>query len=127
MLKHMRIFPYVPVSDLTRARQFYEVKLGLPPKEEIEGGVVYECGGGSTFFMYVSGGAGTSQASQAFWQVEDLDAEVAELKTRGVVFEEYDMPGVKTVNGIATSATSKAAWFKDTEGNIMALVQSTTR
>ena len=79
---------------------------------------------GSWIFLYPSGDAGTSKASQAFWQVEDLEAEVAELRKRGVVFEEYDLPGMKTVNGILTAGGSKAAWFKDTEGNIMAVIQT---
>ena len=61
---------------------------------------MYECGKGSWIFLYQSAGAGTSKASQAFWQVEDVEAEVAELRGRGVVFEEYDMPGMKTVNGM---------------------------
>lgn len=61
--------------------------------------------------------------SQAFWQVDDVEKEVAELKSRGVIFEEYNMPGFKTVNGILSSEGNKAAWFKDTEGNIMALIQ----
>jgi len=74
-------------------------------------------------FMYPSQGAGTSNASTAFWSVDDVAAEVAALRARGVVFEEYDMPGIKTVNGIATGGGAKTAWFKDTEGNILALSQ----
>jgi hypothetical protein len=66
--------------------------------------------------MYPTTNAGTSKASQAFWQVDDVEAEVAELKARGVVFEEYDVPGMKTVNSIATGGGAKTAWFKDTEG-----------
>ena len=124
MLKNSPVVPYIPAKDIARARRFYEEKVGLVAREEIAGGVVYECGGQSWIFLYPSGGAGTSQASQAFWQVEDLDSEVAELKARGVVFEDYDMPGLKTVDGIATFHTSKAAWFKDTEGNIMAVIQN---
>jgi predicted enzyme related to lactoylglutathione lyase len=123
MLKNHPIIPYIPAADVARARRFYEQKVGLSPREEVAGGVVYECGGGSWIFLYPSGGAGTSQASQAFWQVDDLEAEVADLRKRGVVFEEYDLPGLKTVNGIATGGGTKAAWFKDTEGNIMALIQ----
>jgi hypothetical protein len=73
--------------------------------------------------MYPSRGAGTSKASTAFREVDDVEAEVAELKSRGVVFEEYDMPGIKTVNGIATGGGAKTAWFKDTEGNILAVSQ----
>jgi len=65
----------------------------------------------------------TSKASQAFWQVENVESEVAELKARGVVFEEYDLPGLQTKNGIATGGGAKTAWFKDTEGNILAVSQ----
>ena len=74
-------------------------------------------------FLYPTPNAGTSQASQAFWQVADLEAEVKELKARGVKFEEYDFPGMKMVDSIMTGGGAKAAWFKDTEGNIMAIVQ----
>ena len=124
MLKNHPIVPYIPAADVARARRFYEQQIGLTAREEVAGGVVYECGHGSWIFLYPSGGAGTSQASQAFWQVDDLAAEVADLRKRGVVFEEYDLPGLKTVNGIATGGGTKAAWFKDTEGNIMALIQA---
>jgi predicted enzyme related to lactoylglutathione lyase len=74
-------------------------------------------------FMYPTGNAGTSKASQAYWQVDDVEAEVAELKARGVVFEEYDMPGIEMKNGIAAGGGAKTAWFKDTEGNILAISQ----
>ena len=123
MLKAAAIVPYIPVSDVPRARRFYEEKVGLKPKEVYAGGVIYECGNGSWVFMYPSGGAGTSKASTAFWSVDDVTAEVTELKARGVVFEEYDMPGIKTVNSIATGGGAKTAWFKDTEGNILAISQ----
>ena len=125
MLKNSPVIPYIPATDIARARKFYQEKVGLVPREEIAGGVVYECAGGSWIFLYHSGGAGTSKASQAFWQVKDVEAEVRELRARGVVFEEYDTPGLKTVGGIATGGGSKAAWFKDSEGNIMAIIQST--
>ena len=123
MLKTARLHPYIPVSDLGRARAFYEQKLGLGPGEEYGPGVIYSSGPDSSFFMYPSPGAGTSKASQAFWQVEDVEAEVAELKARGVVFEEYDAPGLRTVNNIATGGGAKTAWFKDSEGNILAISQ----
>jgi predicted enzyme related to lactoylglutathione lyase len=122
MLKAAPIHAYIPVSDLSRARNFYEKTLGLAPKEEYAGGVIYECGGAEVF-MYPTRNAGTSKASQAFWQVRDVEAEVAELKARGVVFEEYDMPGIKMKNSIATGGGAKTAWFKDTEGNILAVSQ----
>ena len=117
MLKNAPIVPYIPVADVGRARKFYEEKVGLKPKQEYAGGVIYECGNGSWVFMYPSPGAGTSKASTAFWAVEDVVAEVAALKARGVVFEEYDMPGIRTENSIATGGGAKTAWFKDTEGN----------
>ncbi len=123
MLKNSHIVPYIPVSDISRAREFYESKVGLTPKEVHPEGVVYECAEGSWVFMYRSGGAGTNKASQAFWEVADVVSEVSQLKAKGVTFEEYDMPGIKTVNSIATGGGAKTAWFKDTEGNILAISQ----
>jgi predicted enzyme related to lactoylglutathione lyase len=122
MLQNAPIYAYIPARDMTRARQFYEQTLGFKPKQEIEGGVVYEFGEHTSCFMYPTPNAGTSRASQAFWQVNDVEREVAELKAKGVRFEEYDMPGLKTKDGILVG-DSKAAWFKDTEGNIMAIIQ----
>jgi hypothetical protein len=86
MLKHAPVVPYIPARDVARARTFYEEKIGLVPRDEIAGGVVYECGNESWVFLYPTPGAGTSKASQAFWQVKDVEAEVAELKAKGVVF-----------------------------------------
>jgi hypothetical protein len=86
--------------------------------------VVYEFAGGTACFMYPTPNAGTSKASQAFWEVADVEREVAELKAKGVKFEDYDMPGMKTVNGILTAGGAKAAWFKDPDGNIMAVIQT---
>ncbi len=123
MLQDSPLIPYIPVSNVARARKFYEEKIGLKPKEEYAGGVVYEFGKGSWVFMYPSPGAGTNRASTAFWAVEDVATEVSELKKRGVVFEEYDGPGIKTVDSIATGGGAKTAWFKDSEGNIMAISQ----
>jgi len=122
MLRTAPIRAYIPASNMARARKFYEQTVGLVPKEEFAGGVVYECGGAEVF-MYPTPNAGTSKASQAFWQVDDVEAEVAALKARGVVFEEYDMPGVTMKNSIATGGGARTAWFKDTEGNIMAISQ----
>jgi len=124
MLQKAPMYAYIPVKDLARARRFYEERIGLTPKEETGGGVLYEFAQHTACFMYPTPNAGTSSASQAFWQVDDVESEVAELKRRGVVFEEYDMPGMKTQNGIATAGGAKSAWFKDTEGNIMALIQN---
>src|SRR5262245_42765878 len=107
MLKKASIHPYIPVSDVKRARAFYEKKVGLVPKEEYAGGVTYECGGVEVF-LYPTPNAGTSRASQAFWEVDDVEREVKELKSRGVRFEEYDTPDIKMVNSIATGGGAKA-------------------
>src|SRR5258705_4952184 len=123
MLTTAPIVPYIPVADIARARKFYEEKVGLKPKEEYAGGVIYECGNGSWVFMYRSPGAGTSKASTAFWAVADVAKEVAELKSRGVVFEGYSMPGIQTVDSIATGGRAKTASFQDSEGNILAVSQ----
>ncbi|HEX4168032.1 MAG TPA: VOC family protein, partial [Bryobacteraceae bacterium] len=122
MLRDASIHAYIPASDIPRARKFYEEIVGLKPKEEYAGGVIYECGGADVF-LYPTSNAGTSRASQAFWRVDDVEAEVAELKARGVNFEEYDMPGVAMKNSIATGGGARTAWFKDTEGNILAVSQ----
>jgi predicted enzyme related to lactoylglutathione lyase len=127
MLKNAPIIPYIPVANVARARKFYEEKVGLEVKEEYAGGIIYQCGKGSWVFMYPSAGAGTSKASTAFWAVDDVAAEVKELKARGVVFEEYDMPGIKTVDSIATGGGAKTAWFKDSEENILAVSQRMDR
>jgi predicted enzyme related to lactoylglutathione lyase len=124
MLQESPMYAYLPVSDVVRARKFYEQKLGFKPKQEVAGGVIYEFGGHTACFLYPTPNAGTSKASQAFWQVEDIEREVADLKARGVTFEEYNAPHLKTVNSIATGGGAKSAWFKDTEGNILAVIQS---
>ena len=126
MLKDATIHVYIPASDVARARKFYEEVIGLAPKGEYAGGVIYECGGAEAF-LYPTPNAGTSKASQAYWQVADVEAEVAELKARGVTFEAYDMPGMPMKNSIVTGGGAKTAWFKDTEGNILAVSQSVRR
>jgi predicted enzyme related to lactoylglutathione lyase len=124
MLQQAPMYAYLPAKDVSRARRFYEEKIGLKPGEETAGGVTYQFGKGTACFLYPTPNAGTSKASQAFWQVDDVEREVRELKARGVKFEDYDMPGMKTENGIATAGGAKAAWFKDSEGNTLALIQS---
>jgi catechol 2,3-dioxygenase-like lactoylglutathione lyase family enzyme len=123
MLQKSSMFAYLPAKDMQRARDFFERKLGFTPKRESGGGVFYEFAGGTGCFLYPTPNAGTSKASQAFWQVADIEREVAELKAKGVRFEEYDLPGLKTKEGIAVAGGAKAAWFKDTEGNTLALVE----
>ena len=123
MLQQYPMYSYIPAKDVTRARKFYEDKVGFKPGEEIAGGVAYQFADHTGAFLYPTKNAGTSRASQAFWQVKDIEREIAELEKRGVVFEDYDEPGMKTENHILTAGGAKAAWFKDTEGNIMAIIQ----
>jgi predicted enzyme related to lactoylglutathione lyase len=123
MLQNSPLYAYIPAQDVARARRFYEEKIGLKPTREIAGGVVYEFAKGTACFLYQTPNAGTSRASQAFWQVEDIERVVAELKKRGVKFEDYDMPNMKKSNSIFAGGGAKAAWFKDSEGNILALIQ----
>ena len=123
MLQNSPMYAYIPARDVARARQFYEGKLGLKPGAQIEGGVVYEFGKGTGCFLYPTPNAGTSRASQAFWKVDDIEREVAELKRRGVKFEDYDMPAMKRDGEIYSGGGARAAWFKDSEGNILALIQ----
>ena len=124
MLQKFPLYAYIPAKDVTRARRFYEEKLGFKPGKELADGVTYTFADRTACFLYPTPNAGTSKASQAFWQVEDVEREVAELKKRGVKFEEYDSPGMKTVNSILTAGGAKAAWFKDSEGNTLALIQN---
>src|SRR5881628_2750211 len=123
MLQNAPMFAYIPAKDVNRARKFYEDKLGFKPHKEQAGGVIYEFGNHTACFLYLTPNAGTSRASQAFWQVKDVEREVAELKARGVEFEDYDMPGEKSPSGVIKAGGAKAAWFKDSEGNILAIIQ----
>ena len=123
MLTNCRIYPTLPAADLERAKQFYAQKLGLTPEREEPGGLLYRCGGGTPFLLFPSQGAASGTHTQAGWITNDIEAEVADLKARGVVFEEYDLPDLKTVNSIATIGPDKVAWFKDSEGNLLVLGQ----
>jgi catechol 2,3-dioxygenase-like lactoylglutathione lyase family enzyme len=124
MLSTAPIYTYVPVRDLERCRRFYEEKLGLGPGEPSGPGLTFRCGNGTAFFMYPSPGAGSNESSCAFWQVNDAQAVVDWLKGRGVVFETYPALGMQPGHEIHVGGGAKAAWFKDTEGNIMAIVEA---
>ncbi|HET8831534.1 MAG TPA: VOC family protein [Casimicrobiaceae bacterium] len=124
MLQDSPLYAYFPAQDIARARRFYEDKLGFRPQQEIAGGIVYAFANGTAAFLYLTPNAGTSKASQAFWQVDDVEGEVAALKARGVIFENYDMPGDKSPSGVITAGGAKAAWFKDSEGNILAIIET---
>jgi catechol 2,3-dioxygenase-like lactoylglutathione lyase family enzyme len=121
MLSALEIHAAIPARDLDRARKFYTEKLGFKP-EETPGGLVFRCKD-SWFLVYSTLSAGTAQHTLAGWQTDHIEQEVKELQARGVVFEEYDLPGLKTVKGIAVTGPNKAAWFKDSEGNILGIVQ----
>jgi catechol 2,3-dioxygenase-like lactoylglutathione lyase family enzyme len=122
MLSSAVAHPTLPASDIGRAKKFYGEILGLKVVKEDEGGTEYECGGGTTVFVYPSASAGTNQATAVEFRVGDVETEKKDLESKGVTFEDYDIPGVKTMNGIVTLPDgSKAAWFKDTENNIIAI------
>lgn len=112
----------IPAKDLARARTFYAETLGLTSSREVPGGIMFETGKGSSFLLYESQFAGTNQATAMGFSVADLDGTVEDLRSKGVTFEDYDLPGLKTENGVAELPDgAKAAWFKDPEGNIIAL------
>lgn len=123
MLNSAKAAAALPVSDLGRAKKFYGEMLGLAVGREDETGIEFACGGGTSVFVYPSAFAGTNQGTAAGFEVDDLEASMDDLRSRGVTFEEYDMPGLKTENGIASYPSGRGAWFKDTEGNILSLMQ----
>jgi catechol 2,3-dioxygenase-like lactoylglutathione lyase family enzyme len=130
MLKATGVATRLPAQDLNRARAFYADKLGLEPSEERPGGLLYRCAG-SEFGLFQSAGASPGTFTQMGWTVDDIEATVSELRRRGVVFEEYDLPGLTTVDGIAEIAGNypskgtgeRAAWFRDSEGNMLGIGQ----
>ena len=111
----------VPASDLNRARAFYADKLSLTPSFEVEGVMLmYKTAGGSTFSVYLTEYAGQAKHTIAQWHVDDVDEEVRNLKAKGVTFERYDLPGVEWNDDVASiEGMGKAAWFKDSEDNIL--------
>ena len=124
MLKNARAQAALPAQDLSRAKAFYDEKLGLKPFEEDANNVRYELKDGTQFNVFRTGGAPSGTHTQMAFLVDGIVAEVRDLKSRGVIFEEYDFPGLKTVDSIADAQDgSKAAWFKDSEGNVLAIVQ----
>jgi catechol 2,3-dioxygenase-like lactoylglutathione lyase family enzyme len=130
MLKSGRVATRLPARDLERARAFYSEKLGLEPAERREGGLRYVCEDGE-FALFESAGSPAGDHTQMAWEVDDIQATVRALAARGVVFEEYDRPGLSTVDGIAeiegnypSKGTAElGAWFYDSEGNLLAIGQ----
>jgi catechol 2,3-dioxygenase-like lactoylglutathione lyase family enzyme len=131
LLRDSDVATRLPAQDLERARAFYADKLGLEPVEERPGGLLYHCGSGR-FALFATAGAPSGQHTQMAWVVDDLDAVVGELRRRGVVFEDVDVPGLKTVDGIVDvegnypsygGVGERAAWFRDSEGNLLGIGQ----
>ena len=122
MLKELHTV--LPAADLKRAQSFYHDALGLDPDETHEGVLVYHVGSGSVFEIYETSNAGTAKNTQMGWITDDLDAEMSGLRERGVVFEEFDIPGMKTEDGVVTSEDLRSAWFRDTEGNFICISQT---
>jgi predicted enzyme related to lactoylglutathione lyase len=125
MISEATVYGVLPATDIERAKKFYEGKLGLKPAADIPtepGNVLYSTKQG-TFLVYSTQAPGGAATALGF-VVDDLAVEMADLRKRGVVFEEYDLPGLKTVNGVVDMGKmGKGAWFKDSEGNIISLSQ----
>jgi catechol 2,3-dioxygenase-like lactoylglutathione lyase family enzyme len=126
-----RVSARLPARDLDRARAFYRDKLGMEPAEERPGGLRYEAGGGTTVVLFRSTGVASGDHTQMAWEVDDLDTVVADLRARGVTFEDVDLPGLRTSDGIAlvegnypsAGTAERAAWFRDSEGNLIGIGQ----
>jgi catechol 2,3-dioxygenase-like lactoylglutathione lyase family enzyme len=121
----------LPAQDLDRAGAFYSERLGLEPADERPGGLLYRVGNGE-FALFQSTGRASGEHTQFGFEVEDIEATVAELRARGVVFEEVDVPGLRTRDGIADiegnypskgASGERAAWFRDSEGNVIGIGQ----
>ena len=115
--------PMIAVKDLDRARKFYEDTLGLEAKEEMGGEVLTVKSGSTPITVYRSEFAGTNKATALTFEVKDLEAEVRDLKDKGVAFEHYDMEGLTREGDVYSGQGMKTAWFKDPDGNILALGQ----
>jgi catechol 2,3-dioxygenase-like lactoylglutathione lyase family enzyme len=131
MLENATVATRLPALDLARARAFYADKLGLTPVEERPGGLKYQCRSG-VFALFQSAGRASGEHTQMAFEVDDLAAVVADLRGRGVEFEDVDLPGLQTVDGIAEvqgnypssgGIGERAAWFRDSEGNLLGIGQ----
>ena len=115
--------PMIAVKDLDRARKFYEDTLGLKTEEEMGGEVLTVTSGSTPITVYRSEFAGTNKATALTFEVDDIDAEVKELKDKGIFFEHYDMKGLTPKGDIYEGEGMKTAWFKDPDGNILSLFE----
>jgi len=120
MLTNAPVTMILPIMDMARARDFYENKLGLTPGGmKPDGKFVYTCAGGAAIALFPKETGATVDHTAISFQVQDIEATINALQTVGIVFENYDLPGVKTVNHVCVLGAEKAAWFKDTEGNYL--------
>jgi catechol 2,3-dioxygenase-like lactoylglutathione lyase family enzyme len=130
MLHNSEVATRLPAQNLKRARAFYADKLGLQPAEERPGGLLYECGN-TRFALFASTGAASGEHTQMAFEVDDIEAVVDDLRRRGVVFEDVNVPGLRTIDGIAEvegnypskGVGERAAWFRDSEGNLLGIGQ----
>jgi len=129
MLDSASAHAMIGVKDLSRAKEFYSDKLGLTVADELPGGAIrYAARGGTWFLVYQSQFAGTAKTTCMRFEVEDIEAAATELRDRGVVFEEYDLPELKTVGGIARHESgARGAWCKDPDGNILEIAKFFSR
>jgi catechol 2,3-dioxygenase-like lactoylglutathione lyase family enzyme len=123
MLTDFKVFAVLPTKDVSAARAWYEDKTGSTPAKEDPGGLWYGCAGGTWFVVTPSQFAGTAENTAVSFEVSDIEAVMDDFRGRGVVFEEYDLPDFKTVEGLLSMGPYKAAWFKDGDGNIIELTE----
>jgi len=123
LLAERRVHVTLPVADLDRARGFYEDILGFTPYSVQPTAVLYRAGEGTLFAASKGSALSSGSHTQMAFTTDDLEGEVADARARGIVFEEYDFPGFTTVDGIAPVGPNRAAWFKDPEGNLIAIIQ----
>jgi catechol 2,3-dioxygenase-like lactoylglutathione lyase family enzyme len=123
MLGEHPIHPVLLATDLAAARAFYHTQLGLEILSDSEDAIVFRCGGGTQLAVTKSTTGTADSQTQASWQVKDVRAEVAELRSRGVDVEDYDMPGLKTQDGIADLGFAWAAWIVDPGQNALGILQ----
>ncbi|MEO5971967.1 MAG: VOC family protein [Sphingomicrobium sp.] len=117
--------PMIAVKDIDRARKFYEGTLGLETTDEMGGEVLSVESGGTTISVYRSEFAGTNQTTALTFDVTDIEAEVRDMKNKGIFFEHYDMPGIEQQGDLYVAEGMKTAWFKDPDGNILSLFEGT--
>lgn len=122
MLGSKNAIATIAVKDLKAAKKFYEGSLGLTPIPSGQSGVVNYTTGATKLLVYTSQFAGSNKATAVTWESDDTEGEVKALKAKGVTFEHYDMPGMKLKGDVHVAGDMKAAWFKDPDGNILAIV-----